>query len=40
MEEKLKQRNNGKTAKLPKVKLDFARHSSYFLGASILIHCR
>ena len=28
-------RNNGKTLKLPKVKLDFARRSFYFLGASI-----
>ena len=27
--------NNGKTAKLPKAKLDFARRSFYFLGASI-----
>ena len=31
----LNTRNNGKTAKLPKVKLDFARRSFYFLGASI-----
>ena len=31
----LKTRNNGKAAKLPKVKLAFARHSFYFLGASI-----
>ncbi len=28
-------KNNGKTAKLPKVKLDFARRSFYFKGASI-----
>ena len=28
-------RNNGKSAKLPRVKLDFARRSFYFLGASI-----
>ena len=28
-------RNNGKSAKLPKVKLDFVRQSFYFLGASI-----
>jgi len=28
-------RNNGKAAKLPKVKLDFARRSFYFLGASV-----
>ena len=28
-------RNSGKTARVPKVKLDFARHSFYFLGASI-----
>ena len=28
-------RNNGQTAKLPKVKLDFGRRSFYFLGASI-----
>ena len=28
-------RNNGKTAELPKVRLDFARCSFYFLGASI-----
>ena len=27
--------NNGKTANLPKAKLDFARLSFYFLGASI-----
>ena len=26
---------DGKTARLPKVKLDFARRSFYFLGASI-----
>ena len=31
----LNTRNNGKAAKLPKVKLDFARRSFYFLGASI-----
>ena len=31
----LNTRNNGKTAKLPKVKLDFARRSFYLLGASI-----
>ena len=31
----LNTRNNGKSAKLPKVKLDFARRSFYFLGASI-----
>ena len=31
----LNTRNNGKTAKLPKVKLDFACCSFYFLGASI-----
>ena len=31
----LNTRNNGKTAKLPKVRLDFARRSFYFLGASI-----
>ena len=28
-------RNNGKTAKLPKVKLGFARRSIYFLSSSI-----
>ena len=28
-------RNNGKTLKFRKVKLDFARRSFYFLGASI-----
>ena len=28
-------RNNGKTAKLPKVGLDFARRNFYFLGALI-----
>ena len=28
-------RNNGKTLKLPKVKLDFAHRSFYFLGALI-----
>ena len=28
-------RNNGNTVKIPKVKLDFARRSFYFLGASI-----
>ena len=33
----LNTRNNGKVTKLPKVKLDFARSSFYFLGASI--HC-
>ena len=27
--------NNGKSVELPKVKLDFARRSFYFLGASI-----
>ena len=27
--------NNGKAAKLPKVKLDFARCSFYFLGGSL-----
>ena len=31
----LNTRNNGKTAKLPKVRLDFARRIFYFLGASI-----
>ena len=31
----LNTRNNGKAAKLPKVKLDFARRGFYFLGASI-----
>ena len=31
----LNTRNNGNTAKMPKVKLDFARRSFYFLGASI-----
>ena len=31
----LNTRNNGKSVKLPKVKLDFARRSFYFLGASI-----
>ena len=31
----LNTRNNGKIVKLPKVKLDFARRSFYFLGASI-----
>jgi len=31
----LNTRNNGNTAKVPKVKLDFARRSFYFLGASI-----
>ena len=31
----LNTRNTGKVAKLPKVKLDFARSSFYFLGASI-----
>ena len=31
----LNTRNNGKTAKLLKVKLDFARRSFYFLGALI-----
>ena len=31
----LNTRNNGKAAKLPKVKLHFARRSFYFLGASI-----
>ena len=31
----LNTRNNGKAAKLPKVKLDFARLGFYFLGASI-----
>ena len=30
-------RNNGKAVKLPKVKLNFARRSFYFMGASI--HC-
>ena len=30
----LNTRKKGKTAKLPKVKLDFARRSFYFLGAS------
>ena len=33
----LNTRNNGKTVKLPKIKLIFARHSFYFLGASIFI---
>ena len=28
-------KNNGKAAKLPKVTLDFTRHSFYSLGASI-----
>ena len=28
-------RNNGLTAKLPKVKLEFGRRSFYFLGAKI-----
>ena len=32
----LNTRNNGKAAKLPKIKLDFARRSFYFLGASII----
>ena len=31
----LNTRNNGNTVKIPKVKLDFARRSFYFLGASI-----
>ena len=31
----LNTRNSGKTARIPKVKLDFARRSFYFLGASI-----
>ena len=31
----LNTRNNGKTTEVPKVKLDFARRSFYFLGASI-----
>ena len=31
----LNTRNSGKSARLPKVKLDFARRSFYFLGASI-----
>ena len=31
----LNTRNSGKTARLPKVKLGFARRSFYFLGASI-----
>ena len=30
----LNTRNNGKSAELPKAKLDFARRSFYFLGAS------
>ena len=30
-------RNNGKAAKLPKVKLEFARRSFYFLGALIFV---
>ena len=36
----LNTRNNGKASKLPKVKLDFARRSFYFLGASVfnIIH--
>ena len=34
----LSTRSDGKTAKLPKVKLDFSFRSSYFLGASRIIN--
>ena len=36
----LNTRNNGKSAELPKVKLDFARRSFYFLGASLPLSLR